>query len=903
MIREKRKFQNQPIGVVRGTEASASADTWKAIANVSSSIAGEVYKLGVEDAKQRGISEAEQIKLPALNDEGYFENVSLPNAGSVRTKAFEETLKFRMEKDIDIKMRTALASLQSDPELKDNPDLFAQKASTFIEAVVNNASPEFKTYAQQIGENYQASSLIKVQSNFYKKEADKQVLFFQETALRSANLIEQLVQSNQLDDALQVIEQNSKAIDNAPHLTVPHKREYKSYMRIALMQGLIANHTQGFNKQQYAKFKNDFFTNRENLPPIFKDVIDPHTGIGVDIQDTTAIKQYINSLASLMPDGTAHVISAYGNSPKNQEKIESFLDNNIEPTTGQSGEVLVGSMNWKNPAWRQAVSSTGAMPTNMTRLMKSYADGNYVDRTGETGYDLLQMYNHMRTDINVAGKTFAEFDKGFFPKDFATKMSAVNLYMDLEDSPEMFGKVWGYLHQQGGINYQDLGKHVNLDDSKVITRKDINAVVKQKMIESGTSFGMTTTMADRFVDEAILLMQISRSGEANREPMSLDDAISLVSNRMKEIYKHDDTVTSSGQRFISELHYGSGNLQDISVGDEGPIMVDMGNKVVNMDLVNTTMFALETTLQPNHYPDSVNQFKKYVTNLAKVNGADEGSVAGDGVLLEVDENSSLHNTRYLVMARQDGEMLPVMINNQTPLIVTTRDFLNTRYRNIKSSYIFEGAKQEAIEEKQYQDKAKGMVGTAITHLFGGKAVENGILGNLISEYLPDMPRIERSNEDSYLKQFETTSIHLPTVMSEEFYTQAWKEEVGEYDVDIFQKYGIKNMRPSYTGYDSIERGNPLNIRLDDKNKWVGKLKGNNKNFETFETEEHGYRAGLTIMNTYQNEYFKEPMTIKDMISRWAPEKGKDNEGKAYTNPTGNYIKFVEQITGYPSSQV
>ena len=102
--------------------------------------------------------------------------------------------------------------------------------------------------------------------------------------------------------------------------------------------------------------------------------------------------------------------------------------------------MLVGSMNWKNPAWRQTVSSTGAMPTNMTRLMKSYADGNYVDRTGETGYDLLQMYNHMRTDINVAGKTFAEFDKGFFPKDFATKMSAVNLYMDLEDSPEMFGK-------------------------------------------------------------------------------------------------------------------------------------------------------------------------------------------------------------------------------------------------------------------------------------------------------------------------------------------------------------------------------------------------------------------------------------------------------------------------------
>ena len=39
MIREKRKFSNQPIGVVKQTEASASAETYKALSKIGTNIA------------------------------------------------------------------------------------------------------------------------------------------------------------------------------------------------------------------------------------------------------------------------------------------------------------------------------------------------------------------------------------------------------------------------------------------------------------------------------------------------------------------------------------------------------------------------------------------------------------------------------------------------------------------------------------------------------------------------------------------------------------------------------------------------------------------------------------------------------------------------------------------------
>ena len=48
MIREKRKFSNQPIGIVQPTEASADAETYKALGQTATNIAGNLYRQGVQ---------------------------------------------------------------------------------------------------------------------------------------------------------------------------------------------------------------------------------------------------------------------------------------------------------------------------------------------------------------------------------------------------------------------------------------------------------------------------------------------------------------------------------------------------------------------------------------------------------------------------------------------------------------------------------------------------------------------------------------------------------------------------------------------------------------------------------------------------------------------------------------
>ncbi len=65
----------------------------------------------------------------------------------------------------------------------------------------------------------------------------------------------------------------------------------------------------------------------------------------------------------------------------------------------------------------------------------------------------------------------------------------------------------------------------------------------------------------------------------------------------------------------------------------------------------------------------------------------------------------------------------------------------------------------------------------------------------------------------------------------------------------------------------LRNNNPFNIRKSSNN-WIGKIKGTDKEFETFDTLEHGYRAGLIILRTYYNKY--KLHTYGDIIHRFAP---------------------------------
>lgn len=92
----------------------------------------------------------------------------------------------------------------------------------------------------------------------------------------------------------------------------------------------------------------------------------------------------------------------------------------------------------------------------------------------------------------------------------------------------------------------------------------------------------------------------------------------------------------------------------------------------------------------------------------------------------------------------------------------------------------------------------------------------------------------------------------------------------------------------------IDNNNPGNIDFNERNferdRWIGELgleKRDNPRFTSFTHAVYGVRAICKILLTYQSKY--KLMTIRGMVSRWAPPNENDTE---------SYIKFVADFTNF-----
>lgn len=75
----------------------------------------------------------------------------------------------------------------------------------------------------------------------------------------------------------------------------------------------------------------------------------------------------------------------------------------------------------------------------------------------------------------------------------------------------------------------------------------------------------------------------------------------------------------------------------------------------------------------------------------------------------------------------------------------------------------------------------------------------------------------------------------------------------------------------------LRNNNPLNIRKSPA-RWIGKITpGRDREFEQFDTLEHGVRAAVVIIRTYITRY--QVNTPAAIISRWAPSS--ENNTQAY----------------------
>lgn len=76
--------------------------------------------------------------------------------------------------------------------------------------------------------------------------------------------------------------------------------------------------------------------------------------------------------------------------------------------------------------------------------------------------------------------------------------------------------------------------------------------------------------------------------------------------------------------------------------------------------------------------------------------------------------------------------------------------------------------------------------------------------------------------------------------------------------------------------------NPLNIRYNPKNNWVGS-RGSFKGFVVFSSTLYGYRAALLLLRNYIRKGYN---TVESIVNRWAPPS---------ENNTDAYVKAVCKI--------
>lgn len=86
----------------------------------------------------------------------------------------------------------------------------------------------------------------------------------------------------------------------------------------------------------------------------------------------------------------------------------------------------------------------------------------------------------------------------------------------------------------------------------------------------------------------------------------------------------------------------------------------------------------------------------------------------------------------------------------------------------------------------------------------------------------------------------------------------------------------------------LRNNNPGNIRKN-SDVFQGEKTSSDKEFKQFKSMAYGYRAIFKILSNYGRNYHLK--TIRQMISRWAPE----NE-----NNTDAYIKAVSDYAGIPA---
>ena len=95
----------------------------------------------------------------------------------------------------------------------------------------------------------------------------------------------------------------------------------------------------------------------------------------------------------------------------------------------------------------------------------------------------------------------------------------------------------------------------------------------------------------------------------------------------------------------------------------------------------------------------------------------------------------------------------------------------------------------------------------------------------------------------------------------------------------------------------VRNNNPGNLERTAE-RWIGMSpdQSSDPRFMVFDTPEHGIRALMRLLINYQERHGLK--TVREVINRWAPPVGRDQDGKSYTQNTSGYVHHVSRQTGF-----
>ena len=824
----KPKVSNQPVGIVEKDDFSAEAEIYSQISKSAMAWGAYAYKQEAEKADREGKEYADEVPLTILDPEdGFIKTVEAPEGwGRIRTQAFEDAMQINYKNSIDNQLKTTFSQMQLDPEnLDKTAKEFLELGSTKLKAIVDATAPELQAFVQSQGTAYLGASHTNVMKKDVQKSLNKlrasNTEHFENQILEIGNLA-----NNNLDSAMEsfktLAEEIKVNIGTAGGISPDAGLNIVAEAKRQIIYKLLADEIEGKNQDQirYGVKKgwtlmatNNFSELSEATRRFFENNSDMHLTESDHQKVMSRINQAIASEPSL---GTPTKPAKYG-TPKMREENQGKLEQLITEDTPVEDIYM-------SPVMQQMIEATGEINQGLYEQFQQHM----IDPSKfEKGWNLYQIYNNSTT--RVLGDTVATVGESAFPQEYTRFINSIKPYMDTAlnsggDLRTQYEQAVTWYNQ--GIEQKKDFLHTFSDigwfeeDDAVTEDNLINKIVEKIANPPSGWFwgnklaGLNKSEARLFAHETMLYL---RNQFVQNNEMDIGESIKKITHTLKDNYGFDNGMYNAS----------------------GRPAFDTDNNIHQR-----TEFTLSRMVPNALYTDGETNFQNFAQDIANMYMPNSFVAEyGKNLFLLIDPRSQKDEARYFLMGKnEDGNNEAIITPEGYPLAISTKFFIQNFYDEGKFKDMHADAKKRYFEEEN-----------------------KGVLEKVV-DWFSDDEEVDAENID--LLNIESTSQQMA-----EF------EKMTLSQPDYIHKACIDTDSNSdmFQASQAMQRGNPINITFRSDNKFDGSLgQDPNSEFEQFDTPANAYKAGMTILRTYQRDIFKGNMNVRDLVERWSGKRDEDN---------------------------